>query len=1237
MRNKLKSVTLINSGDYTFSTIDIDGNVLLSGANGAGKSTFLRAVLFFYNPSLKRADFGIDANKTSFLDYYFPYPQSYLLYEYINQYGRNYVLVFKTKKLRFRFFAIDNYREIDLKKIFYVDGETLEPDMVMMNFRKVSINESDTFVGAEQFQKIIYGQEGRTKKSDLEKYALYNANAEYLHIGNTIKNIFLNHKIDADSIKALLVSNIDEMDRPSVQLEIVKNSIDKFLDKQESIEQFSKYMGISESIAKSKNDYIGLNEQQDIYLLNMIAREYFIVGEQETLSSKMGELQSSFGLKSNERELLETNFSEKSEKLKIDKGILDKDIEEANEYVKEYHEKHIEEKLLKYSEIESLETNVLSIQKAKEILVGKAEDRVKAFDNEVLLQNNKKRELENKEKEEINTHDAMFLKEQSILRETKEQEFEDRSKEYEEDKIKIVSQQNKYRELYQRKKEALVKVQHTKIYEDEILNTKESLVSLKNKQTESLSSSKLLEEQISSLQTQVDSMNKETAHKIDNINLKQNVEIAKIEENISLLNSKIDFHPDSFIAFLDRNNVAHKNQIFSIVKDDILIARDLSPRVINKSNTLYGIEIDVSLSGSLDELKEELKTFKDDSLRLLKEKESLILLIEKESKKAIDKIEKARAEKYREKSELDKKMPLLKSQISIEEEKLKSIIQKAKIEKEKQESLLLDEIEEVNKSIQAYQDKLIEIDNKKEVLKSEIAKKYELFEKEEEHKKDFKIRESNAKKVKLSKLCDNAIYSIDIRKKEMLKNEGISQEGLDKLASDIKKLKKKIVEYKGYEKEINIYKFSQKPKIDKLGIWQEELINIKKIIRQEKEIYDKAIKVISSDIEAISTRNDGYKKTNEGYIDELKFVKQLKDTERGLLERIDILKKDQSSSTDESYLTTTINEYQIHRSSLMQTIYTCKDNLIENVGKLFKKIDRPELLNLIPNRDNTIEEFLRVGADIERFLNEKKIEELIKETISLFKRATRQLTREIEDIQKHTGNINRQLSKIRKGINDLSGISVIDEIDIRLQESENRILLDLAKLKKIHDDYGMDYDESLGEGLFAQINNERTDKEKKADMEMMKVFKSLSQSIESHNKNSLSLDECFEIEFKVSENNNESRWQSTLNGIGSEGTDVIVKILIYVSLLSLTKKESIKDEVDIHCLVDEIGKLSPLYFKEVIDFTNALGIYFVNGMPSEMLVSSFKNHYKLRKIGEKKHKITVATKIIYRVDEEENL
>lgn len=71
MRN-LSRIIFINSANIPYSdNIYLDGNIHFIGTQGVGKSTILRAILFFYNADTQKL--GIPVEKQNYTDYYFPF------------------------------------------------------------------------------------------------------------------------------------------------------------------------------------------------------------------------------------------------------------------------------------------------------------------------------------------------------------------------------------------------------------------------------------------------------------------------------------------------------------------------------------------------------------------------------------------------------------------------------------------------------------------------------------------------------------------------------------------------------------------------------------------------------------------------------------------------------------------------------------------------------------------------------------------------------------------------------------------------------------------------------------------------------------------------------------------------------------------------------------------------------------------------------------------------------------
>lgn len=75
----LNKIIFLNSANIQKAEIMLNGNVHFSGTQGVGKSTILRAILFFYNAD--KMHLGISTSQKSFEEFYFPDLNSYIVYE----------------------------------------------------------------------------------------------------------------------------------------------------------------------------------------------------------------------------------------------------------------------------------------------------------------------------------------------------------------------------------------------------------------------------------------------------------------------------------------------------------------------------------------------------------------------------------------------------------------------------------------------------------------------------------------------------------------------------------------------------------------------------------------------------------------------------------------------------------------------------------------------------------------------------------------------------------------------------------------------------------------------------------------------------------------------------------------------------------------------------------------------------------------------------------------------------
>jgi predicted ATP-binding protein involved in virulence len=190
----LNKIVFINSAAIKYAEVELEGNIHLIGTQGVGKSTLLRAILFFYNAN--KSKLGIPREKKSFDDYYFEYQNSYIIYEVMKDDVPYCVLAYKVNgKVAFRFFNSGYKRET------FVD----ENNRAFENWDKIrtafgkEIHYTPLVTSYEDFRRTIYG-DNKGLKVDFRKYSLIESK-QFQNIPRTIQNVFLNSNLEAKFIK----------------------------------------------------------------------------------------------------------------------------------------------------------------------------------------------------------------------------------------------------------------------------------------------------------------------------------------------------------------------------------------------------------------------------------------------------------------------------------------------------------------------------------------------------------------------------------------------------------------------------------------------------------------------------------------------------------------------------------------------------------------------------------------------------------------------------------------------------------------------------------------------------------------------------------------------------------------------------------------------------------------------------------------------------------------------------
>ena len=241
----LSKVVFINSANVPYAEIHLDGNVHFIGTQGVGKSTLLRAILFFYNGD--KLKLGIPKEKKGFDEFYLPYANSYIVYEVSHERGAFCVLVFRSQgRACFRF--IDGVWD---KRLLVDEAGEVTSEYTVIRKRLGDRGMSRIVDKYEEYRNIIYGNHRSTDK-EFYNYALMESPA-YENIPRSLQNVFLNSRGDADFIKEIILRSMSD-EIPSVDLAYYRRQVADFE---------TEYNNISEWFRTDSKGVVPLRQQAD--------------------------------------------------------------------------------------------------------------------------------------------------------------------------------------------------------------------------------------------------------------------------------------------------------------------------------------------------------------------------------------------------------------------------------------------------------------------------------------------------------------------------------------------------------------------------------------------------------------------------------------------------------------------------------------------------------------------------------------------------------------------------------------------------------------------------------------------------------------------------------------------------------------------------------------------------------------------------------------------------------------
>lgn len=285
-------------------------------------------------------------------------------------------------------------------------------------------------------------------------------------------------------------------------------------------------------------------------------------------------------------------------------------------------------------------------------------------------------------------------------------------------------------------------------------------------------------------------------------------------------------------------------------------------------------------------------------------------------------------------------------------------------------------------------------------------------------------------------------------------------------------------------------------------------------------------------------------------------------------------------------------------------------NYYETVQKLLSRVSSifDNSLNITKKLDA-----LDTAYDLKEYFETNKIENAKGLLSQNLNQILKSIVEQYDKLLESQGKIQTLISKITKIFQEIK-IGVIDTLALRYQKTNNKIIETFLAIKEQNEQSVLSFS---SDSLFASSSNN-------SNKEIIELLKKLVDLIDYESISQIDIEDSFILEFRVVENGNDSKYVQSLDMVGSNGTDVLVKSMIYVAMLHIFKEKLTKKELSFQVVLDEVGILSQKYLKELIEFANKKAIMFVNGAPDEKLIGTYKQVSLISKI----NKISVVKELI---------
>ncbi len=1197
----LRKIIFVNSAHIRYAEVRLDGNVHFIGTQGVGKSTLLRAILFFYNAD--KLHLGIPKEMKSYDEFYLPHANSYIVYEVEHEHGPFCVLTFRSSGRACYRFIDAAYR----KEWLIDDRGDVTADSKVIRERLGGASMSKIIDRYEQYRDILYGNKQAVGK-EFARFQLMESN-RYQNIPRSIQNVFLNSRLDANFIKDIIIRSMSE-EEANIDLGYYRRQVADFGQEYKDISCWYKLNQKGESIVRTQAENVVKTYRELLFMKQQIEElcgelKYAVRVSKERLPLVVKKIDEIIEEENRQKRLIneiQQKYDSEKTNLNQQQGVVNEDLKRLKERRELYATQKIEDLLKRYEQEHVLKVKLEESKARLTELTARFNDVTGKF--KVLCQG-VKNGLENYRLSQNNRIFTLGQEKQKAEERMFNEHTEQRKNIEAAFAEKLTVAYNAIDLLKNEKSELekeMLKLKFSQPYKEETdaLNKEANSLAFREKELNGLIAT--TEAKINQLQTEYDKQEAEiTADSKNKIDAKQQ-EMDEVAAKIAEFNSLLNRTKGSLYEWLEENKRDWEQNIGKVVNEEsVLYQTGLHPQK-DDGTSLFGVKLDLidlplsvrkptQLKEERDELELKLRSLQTDKKALTEQQEKLMNELKR---RVAPKMRELREQKSYHETEL-RVIPQKQKALKLKQEDYAA---KAQQEKEERAKLLNTSLQEVALRRTAADTNLDKIQAEKQKKLTAEDKRYQKAKDENIRLHEQRVAEIKADIKQQEKKAEEQLLLLQQQENEELRGRGADTRMVDECKNLIKATEYELKFIDDHRR--IVFDFQRD---------RESLFNREDEFKAKK-------KLINDKLQQLNEKyNQRKQKHNEALASLGKELAERKDEKRLLDEN---LQKAERFTHDENLCPPMLAEAQERQT--LRTPGQAVDELTGIIVSRQKKQDKlKSTVNVFKGNftaKNTFnfrtelaldEDYLDFANNLEDFLTYNKIEEFRRRTSERYVDILGRVSKEMGDLTRHESDVDKVIHDINNDFRERNFAGVIKLIALQPVPSADKMVLLMKRIKDFHDDNQY----TMGElNLFSSANRDEVNQ--KAVGHLLDLMKSL---VDNPQRRYLTLSDLFLLQFRIVENDNDTGWVDKLSHVGSEGTDTLVKAMINIMLINVFKGKVSRKFGDfrIHCMMDEIGKLHPQNVKGILDFANARNILLINSSPTTYNVSDYRYTYLLSK------------------------